>query len=109
LHALDRALRQRGSRHVVRSGDPTEVVPQVARLCGAERIIAEADATTYAQRRDRTVAERFPSLLVPGLTIAPLGSVRTASGAPHRVFAQVTRAQTRAISSPHPNGSRPRT
>jgi deoxyribodipyrimidine photo-lyase len=56
LRALDAALRERGSRLIVRVGRPEEVVPSVARESGAEAVLISREVTPYGRRRDRAVA-----------------------------------------------------
>lgn len=92
LRSLDEELRKRGSALVVARGDPVVVVPSLAKQVAAELVVAEEDATPYARQRDRAVAARCPLLLVPGLTIQPLGSVRTPSGTAYGVYSQFVRA-----------------
>lgn len=92
LRELDAELRKRGSQLVVRSGDPAKIVPEVARSVGAEVVIAEADITPYARRRDAAVAALVPLRLTPGLTIHPPGSIHTSDGRPYAVFSQFARA-----------------
>lgn len=52
LEALDAELADRGVRLVVRSGDPADVLPAVAREAGADLVVATADVTPYSRRRD---------------------------------------------------------
>lgn len=52
LEALDAELADRGVRLVVRSGDPAQVLPAVAREAGADLVVATEDVTPYARRRD---------------------------------------------------------
>lgn len=53
--ALDRDLREIGGRLIVRTGDPADVVPRVAREAGAQEVVAARDLTPYARRRDAAV------------------------------------------------------
>jgi deoxyribodipyrimidine photo-lyase len=69
LVALDRELRQRGARLVVRRGDPAEIVPRVAAEGGATCVHATRDHTPFARRRDAAVAERIDLRLSDGLLI----------------------------------------
>lgn len=57
LRALAAALEERGSRLVVRVGDPLEVVPAIAREVGAGTVLVSRDYAPYGRRRDRAVAE----------------------------------------------------
>ncbi|MCX7623642.1 MAG: deoxyribodipyrimidine photo-lyase [Thermomicrobium sp.] len=92
LRALDEALRERGSRLVVRSGDPVEVLPRVVAECGATLVAAEADFTPYARRRDERLRSLVPLRLTPGLTLRMPGTVATRDGRPPRIFRHFARA-----------------
>ena len=50
LRSLDDSLRQRGSRLVIREGDPAEEIRKLLGETGAEAIYAEEDFTPYARR-----------------------------------------------------------
>src|SRR5262245_52049571 len=49
LRALDRSLRERGSRLVVREGDPSRELGKLRREAGAEALFAEEDVSPYAR------------------------------------------------------------
>lgn len=57
VRALAAGLEERGSRLVVRVGNPVEVVPAIARELGAGSVLVSRDYAPYGRRRDRTVAE----------------------------------------------------
>jgi deoxyribodipyrimidine photo-lyase len=61
LAALDRALRERGSRLVVRRGAPLDVLREVARGCGADAVYFNRDYTPFARARDERVAAGLAS------------------------------------------------
>ncbi len=92
LRSLDTELQRRGSRLVVRHGDPREVVPQLVKESHASIVVAEADYTPYAQRRDTEVALVAPLVLTPGLTIHAPGSIRAETGKPFTVYSQFARS-----------------
>jgi deoxyribodipyrimidine photo-lyase len=92
LRSLDAALRRRGSRLIVRAGRPEQVLPAVVRESGATLVMAEADGSPYARRRDEAVARSVPLQLVEGSTLRPLGSIRAPTGEPYRVYSQFRRA-----------------
>ncbi|MBL8165624.1 MAG: deoxyribodipyrimidine photo-lyase [Anaerolineae bacterium] len=55
LTALDAALREQGSRLIIRMGDPRAVLPALIRDTGAEAIYLNRDYTPYALRRDAEI------------------------------------------------------
>src|SRR5574339_275012 len=69
LHALDKDLRARNSRLVVRSGKPVKVLHQLVREVKAEVIFAEEDFAPYARRRDEETAHHLPLQLMNGQTV----------------------------------------
>ena len=94
LAALGRST---GGALVVRSGDPTQVVPAVAAAVGARTVHCAADFNPYGTRRDRAVEE---ALAAAGVRLERLGSpyavapgtVRKADGSPFRVYSPFQRA-----------------
>ena len=60
LRALDADLRSRGSRLVVRSGDPAAVLAQVCTEAQASAVFAARDYSPFAVRRDAAVAAALP-------------------------------------------------
>jgi deoxyribodipyrimidine photo-lyase len=91
LRALDADLRARGSRLIVRQGDPAQELAALAAESGAEAIFAEADDWPYARQRDARVAATLPLELVGGLTVHPSGAVLKADGTPYTVFTPFSR------------------
>ncbi|MBP8242503.1 MAG: deoxyribodipyrimidine photo-lyase, partial [Thermoflexales bacterium] len=55
LRDLDAHLRQRGSRLLIRRGDPATVLVDLARETGASRVTFNRDYTPLARRRDSRV------------------------------------------------------
>lgn len=86
LRALDDALRERGSRLVVRRGDPVDVLQQLLAETGASAVFSEADYSPYARRRDNRVCQQVPLFLVEGLAVQPPGSVMKQDGDPYVVY-----------------------
>ncbi len=92
LHQLDVGLRARGSRLIVRHGEPARELMALARESGAEAVFAEEDCTPYARRRDARVAQALPLHLTGGLTIHPPGTVLKTDGTPYTIFTPYSRA-----------------
>ena len=97
LRALDEAM---GGALVLRTGDPTRVVPAVAREVGAEQVHVTADNGPYGRRRDRDVEQALDvadvRLVRTGTpyAVGP-GTVRNGSGEPYKVFTPFHRAWQR--------------
>jgi deoxyribodipyrimidine photo-lyase len=92
LSELDSELRARGSRLILRQGNPRDELVTLQSESGAEVIFAEEDVSPYARRRDAYVAKVLPLQLVNGLTVHPVGAVLKADGTPYTVFTPFSRA-----------------
>ena len=86
LRALDADLRQRGSRLLVRHGDPLAVLQQVMTETAVSHIVAEADYTSYARRRDQQIGAQLPLTLCEGLIVHHPNTVLKKDGTPYTVF-----------------------
>ena len=92
LRNLDADLARRGSRLIFRQGDPQTVLADLVTAAGAGAIVAQADVSPYARRRDAAVAEHLPLQLTPGVTVFPSDVVTKADGSPYTVFTPFSRA-----------------
>ena len=92
LRQLDADLKLRGSRLVVRRGEPLAELGTLLSETDASGIFAEADLTPYARQRDGRVAEVLPLHLAGGVTVNPPGTVLKADGSPYTVFTPFSRA-----------------
>ncbi len=101
LTALDADLRGRGSRLIVRQGDPAEEVARLVAETGASGVFAEADPWPYARERDARVAARVPLTLTQGVTARPYDGIVKADGAAYTVFTPFSRAW-KALPLPRP-------
>ncbi len=91
LRQLDFDLRARGSRLIVRCGDPLDELARLVRDTGAQAIFAEEDYWPPGRRRDSRVADALPLHLTGGLTIHPPALVHKADGSPYTVFTPFSR------------------
>ena len=105
LRDLDSSLADRGARLVLRVGDVVAETVKLARDVGAEELFVAEDASGYAQKRLRRLeavcrAERIGLRVTPGVTVVPLLSLETSSGAHYSVFTPFYRAWSRAPRRP---------
>jgi deoxyribodipyrimidine photo-lyase len=91
LRQLDADLRARGSRLIVRRGDPTEEIPALVAESGASVVLAEEDYEPYARQRDDAVTVRAPLERVGGPVVRPPGVVHKSDGEPYVVFTPFSR------------------
>jgi deoxyribodipyrimidine photo-lyase len=88
LEALDRSLRERGGRLLIRHGRPKDVLPGVVRAFGAAGVTCNADYSPYARRRDAAVAAALdvPLHRFDDAVLRAPGSVLKNDGDPYTVF-----------------------
>jgi deoxyribodipyrimidine photo-lyase len=102
LRDVDRSLRERGSRLVVRDGPPALAIARLAKQIGADRVHATADVGPFARRRDdhvRHVLERGGANLElhAGLfAVDAPEEIATAAGSPYTIFTPFFRSWSRA-------------
>lgn len=92
LFELDKDLQERGSKLIIRKGNPIKVLVDMVKDIGVERIYAEADYSPYARRRDEIVGEELPLVLMHGLTQNHPASLVKKDGNPYRVFTPYMRS-----------------
>ena len=89
VQALDYDLFEAtGGRLLVRFGDPTQLVPEAAKIFQAGGVYFNADVSPYAMRRDAKVAEQLdvPVTTPYGSLVLPPGSVLTGKKTLSKVF-----------------------
>lgn len=108
LAALDRALADEGGRLCVRRGDPVEVVPREAEEREVAAVLANADVTPYAARRDASVASALDEVGIAwqtewGTVVHRPGVILTTSDTVSQVFAPFHRVWVRTPWEPWPD------
>jgi len=91
LRALDKDLQIKGSRLIVRRGNPRLILHKVVKESGAEMISAEADFSPYAKKRDEEIGRQFPLVTLGGLTVHPPQAVLKSDGDPYTVYTPFSR------------------
>lgn len=91
LNDLDESLRERGTRLVVRRGDPVKEAMRVAAESGATSLHLSDDYSAYARRRRGRLAEEcgrsgLRMCVHPGITVVEPGEIVPTSGDHYRVF-----------------------
>lgn len=99
LRALDASLRERGSRLVLREGDPEHEIGKLKEEVSAGAIFAEQDVSPYARRRDRRIAEKLPLHGVWGVSVLTPRDVLKADGDPYTTFTPYSRAFRRVAAA----------
>ena len=91
LRALDTSLVERGSRLILRQGEPLEVLSALCRENQVDGIFAEEDYSPYAIQRDEKIALTLPLQLVNGATVFHPQMLIKANGEPYTVFTPFSR------------------
>lgn len=90
LEALDKAMRDHGSRLVIRHGDPLEQLPKLVQDSGAEAVYVNSDFTPFAKQRDEAVRQVLDGkanvVFHHDVTIFPPDSILSNQGKPYSVF-----------------------
>jgi deoxyribodipyrimidine photo-lyase len=105
LRNLQKDLEGRGSRLVVRDGDPRDRIPELVHESGARVVYAIEDYSPYARQRDEAVGSRVDLRWVAGQTVFHPGQIKTAEGKPYTVFTPFSRAW-KALAFPDPGSWR---
>jgi deoxyribodipyrimidine photo-lyase len=92
MRSLDKDLRARGSRLVVRKGRPADALAELTDEVNARVVFAEADISPYARRRDVEAAQRLPLVLTGWPTVHDPAAVLKRDGTPYTVFTPFGRA-----------------
>jgi deoxyribodipyrimidine photo-lyase len=86
LRQLDNDLQARGSRLIIRLGNPAEELTKLVQETHAAAIWAEADYSPYARQRDQAIAQTLPLILVAGVSLFEPGQVMKNDGTPYVVY-----------------------
>lgn len=86
LQALDSELHDRGSKLVVRHGEPHRVLLEIAAQLETKRVFAERDYSPYSIARDEKLARHVELTLTDGITVIPADTVLKDDGTPYTVF-----------------------
>lgn len=92
LRELDAQLKLKGSRLILRSGEPQVVLEELLAESQAQTIIAEEDFTPYARSRDARIKRQLPLQLIDGQTVHHPASVLKSNGNPFIVFTPYSNA-----------------
>ncbi len=107
LASLDAALRDKGSRLILRRGRCDEVLAAIAKETGAERVHCLRHYEPWWRNAERAVGKRLDLVCHDGNYLAPPGSVTSGSGAPYKIYTPFWRALKDRM-PPAPPHNRPR-
>lgn len=107
LASLDTALRERGSRLILRRGKCDEQLAQIAEETGAGRVYALRHYEPWWRNAERAVAKHLDLICHDGNYLAPPGSVTTGTGTLYKIYTPFWRALKERMPPPPPT-NRPR-
>ncbi|WP_037502053.1 cryptochrome/photolyase family protein [Sphingomonas jaspsi] len=104
LDNLDKALRDKGSRLILRRGKSDEVLTALAHEVGTRRVNALHHYEPWWLNAECAVAKTLDLCLHDGNYLAPPGSVTTGSGSPYKIYTPFWRALSERMPphEPHP-------
>lgn len=92
LASLDAALREKGSRLILRRGKSDDVLAALAEEVGTKRVHCIRHYEPWWRNAERAVAKRLELMCHDGNYLAPPGSVTTGAGEPYKIFTPFWRA-----------------
>lgn len=92
LGALDAALREKGSRLILRRGRCADVLPELVRETGARLVHAIAHHEPWWRNAERELAKVLELTLHDGNYLLPPGWLRSGSGQPYKVYTPFMKA-----------------
>lgn len=107
LESLDAALREKGSRLILRRGKSAPELDKLVKESGAARIHCIRHYEPWWRDAEAAVAENHDLVCHDGNYLAPPGSVKTGAGKPFRIYTPFWRA-LRDHMPPPPPANRPR-
>ncbi|MEO5494261.1 MAG: deoxyribodipyrimidine photo-lyase [Sphingomonas sp.] len=102
LANLDRDLRAKGSRLILRRGKCDEELAKVAKEVGAVTVHAIRHYEPWWRNAERAVAKRLDLHCHDGNYLAPPGSVTTGNGGPYKIYTPFWRALGEVMPPAHP-------
>lgn len=92
LASLDRELREKGSRLILRRGKCDEQLAAIAENVGAGQVHCLRHYEPWWRNAERAVAKRLDLIFHDGNYLAPPGSVTTGSGGSYKIYTPFWRA-----------------
>jgi deoxyribodipyrimidine photo-lyase len=102
LEALDKDLRAKGSRLILRRGKCEEELAKVATEVGAHAVHAIRHYEPWWRNAERAVARQLNLVCHDGNYLAPPGTVTSGSGSPYKIYTPFWRALRDVMPPPHP-------
>ncbi|MBR0551818.1 cryptochrome/photolyase family protein [Stakelama marina] len=92
LKSLDKSLREKGSRLILRRGKSEDELAKVAKDVGAGRVHCVRHYEPWWRNAERAIAKSLDLVCHDGNYLTPPGSVTTGSGDPYKIYTPFWRA-----------------
>jgi deoxyribodipyrimidine photo-lyase len=102
LEALDRHLRDKGSRLILRRGDAAVELAKLAEETGAGRVHCLLHYEPWWRNAERAAAKTLDLVCHDGNYLAPPGSITTGAGQPYKIYTPFWRALREHMPPPVP-------
>ncbi|GGZ01060.1 cryptochrome/photolyase family protein [Novosphingobium colocasiae] len=102
LESLDAALREKGSRLILRRGVSAQVLAELAEETGAQEVHALHHYEPWWRNAEKALAAKLTLCLHHGNYLAPPGSVTTGAGNPYKIYTPFWRALNERMPPPEP-------
>lgn len=102
LNALDRSLRKKGSRLILRRGRCADQLAEIAAEVGAKTVHALHHYEPWWRNAERAVAKTLNLSLHDGGLLLPPGTVRTGAGGYYKIYTPFWRALAEHMPPPAP-------
>jgi deoxyribodipyrimidine photo-lyase len=102
LKSLDADLRKLGSRLILRRGNSTEILCELARETGASAVHCIRHHEPWWRNAERALAGEINLIRHDGNYLMPMGSVKTGSGGPFKIYTPFWRALAQHMPPPAP-------
>ncbi|MDI1295932.1 MAG: deoxyribodipyrimidine photo-lyase, partial [bacterium] len=103
LHSLDKSLRAKGSRLILRRGKSADIIAEVAKSVGATRVHALHHYEPWWRNAEKATAKLVDLCLHDGALLLPPGAVRTGGGGAYKIYTPFSRAVMEHMPPPQPH------
>lgn len=105
LKSLDKKLREKGARLILRRGNCEQELCRIAAETGARQVHALRHYEPWWRNAEKAVAKEVDLRLHDGGLLLPPGAVRTGTGAPYRIYTPFARAIMERMPPPLPTSA----
>lgn len=102
LKSLDTDLRKLGSRLILRQGNSTEILCELAQKTGASAVHCIRHYEPWWRNAEKAIAEKINLIRHDGNYLMPMGSVKTGSGGDFKIYTPFWRALSAHMPPPAP-------